>query len=151
MWPSQEFRRWAFDPFPAFDPLTGFRRMQREMSRALSELPAIAPGNFPPVNLWLGENSIVVTAELPGLTTDDVDITLNQDALTLRGERHPSAEENAGWHRRERSYGRFSRAVRLPFRVDPDRVQARFTDGILEIELVRPDADRPKKITVHAG
>ncbi len=144
MWPSQAFSRFGFDPF------ADFRRIQRDMNRAFSEFATSTARSFPPVNLWLGENSVVVTAELPGATADDVDITLNQNVLTLRGERKPEIEQDANWHRRERTYGRFSRAVQLPFQVDPERVQARFNNGILEIELVRPENDRPKKIAIRA-
>ena len=60
-------------------------------------------------------------------------------------------QENVNWQRRERAYGTFSRAVQLPFRVDPDKVQARFTDGVLEVELQRLEADRPRKIEIRAA
>lgn len=145
MWPRQEFGRRGFDSFAEL------RRLHDEVNRAFSGVTvAAAPREFPLVNLWLGENSIVVTAELPGIESNGVDIALENDVLTLRGERKPDASENASWHRRERAYGRFTRAVQLPFRVDPDKVQARFTDGVLEIELTRPEADKPRKITVQA-
>jgi HSP20 family protein len=94
----------------------------------------------------------VVTAELPGVSSSDVTISVQQDMLSVRGDRHAETEqEGARWQRRERLYGSFSRAVRLPFRVDPEKVQARFNNGILEIELHRPDADRARKIEVRAG
>ena len=111
---------------------------------------APAVRDFPPVNLWLGENSVVVTAELPGIGADDVDISVQGDMLTLRGERKPESADGASWHRRERVYGRFSRSIQLPFRVDHDKVKARFDNGVLEIELTRPEADKPRKISVKA-
>ncbi len=93
-----------------------------------------------------------MTAELPGITRDDVNLSLEEDVLTLAGKREPkSQEQNVSWQRRERAYGSFSRAVQLPFRVDPDKVQARFNNGILEIELQRLEADRPKKIEIRAA
>jgi HSP20 family protein len=146
MWPSQEFNRFGFDPF------ADFRRVQRGLNRALSDFAARSAQGFPSINLWTGENSILVEAELPGMSADDVDITLNQNVLTLRGERRPDEPDNqqaGAWHRRERTYGRFSRAIRLPFRVDPEKVQARFNHGILQIELVQPETDRPRKISVN--
>jgi HSP20 family protein len=77
---------------------------------------------------------------------------VRQDTLTLQGKREPKVEdENAMWHRRERAYGTFSRTVQLPFHVDPDQVQARFANGVLEIELQRPEADRPRKIQINAA
>ena len=60
-------------------------------------------------------------------------------------------QQDVKWHRRERAYGSFARTVQLPFRVDPEKVQARYTNGILEIELERLEADRPKKIQIRAA
>jgi HSP20 family protein len=89
---------------------------------------------------------------LPGVTRDDVTISLQEDVLALEGKREPKVQEdNVNWQRRERAYGTFSRAVQLPFRVDADKVQARFNNGILEIELQRLEADRPKKIEIRAA
>ncbi len=144
----------ALSEFPrlGFDPFAELRRMQSEMNRVFSGFNATASRDFPPINIWLGENSVVVTAELPGVTRDDVNLSLQEDVLTLAGKREPKPQEqNVNWQRRERAYGSFSRAVQLPFRVDPDKVQARFSDGILEIELQRLEADRPKKIEIRAA
>ena len=138
----------ALSEFPrlGFDPFVELRRMQSEMNRLFSGFSTTATRDFPPINIWLGENSVVVTAELPGITSDDIDLSLEEDVLTLAGKREPkSQEQNISWQRRERAYGSFSRAVQLPFRVDPDKVQARFDNGVLEIELHRLEADRPKK------
>ena len=72
--------------------------------------------------------------------------------LTLSGERRaPELPEGGTWHRRERAFGRFTRAVRLPFRVDPDKVEARFTDGVLRVAVGRPDADKPRRIEIRAA
>ena len=72
--------------------------------------------------MWLGENSVVVTAELPGVTREDVNLSLQEDVLTLAGRRQPAqGQENVNWQRRERAYGAFSRAVQLPFRSIPTR------------------------------
>jgi HSP20 family protein len=135
-----------------FDPFAEMRRMQNEMNRLFSGYTSAAAQGFPPVNLWVGGESVVVTAELPGVTGDDVDINLQDDMLTLQGRRQPKlGEGDVAWHRRERAYGKFSRTVQLPFRVDPDKVQARLNNGVLEIELHRPPADQPKKITVRSA
>jgi HSP20 family protein len=112
---------------------------------------ALAARDFPPINIWLSDNSVVVTGELPGVTRDDIAISLQEDVLTLEGARHPKQEQDVSWQRRERAYGTFSRVVQPPFRVDPDKVQARFSNGILEIELERLEADRPKKIEIRAA
>jgi len=124
--------------------------MQSEMNRLFGGFTAATARDFPPINIWLGQNSVVVTAELPGVTAADVNLSLQEDVLTLDGQREPKTQqENVNWQRRERAYGTFSRAVQLPFRVDPDKVQARFDNGILEIELERLEADRPKKIAIR--
>ena len=73
-------------------------------------------------------------------------------AFFLLLQREPETQEqNLSWQRRERAYGTFSRAVQLPFRVDPEKVQARFNNGVLEIELQRLEADRPKKIEIRVA
>jgi len=142
----------ALSEFPRLgsDPFSELRRMQSEMNRLFSGFNAASTREFPPLNIWLGDNSVAVTAELPGVGRDDVTISLQEEVLTLDGKREPQLHENANWQRRERAYGTFSRAVQLPFRVDPDKVHARFTNGILEIELERLEADRPKKIDIRA-
>lgn len=132
-----------------FDPFLEMRRMQQELNQRLAGLTTAAIEEFPPVNLWVGENSVAVTAELPGIASEDVDLTVRENTLTIRGERKPEPDdEKFVWHRRERAHGSFSRTLQLPFRVDPDQVEARFADGVLEIELHRPEADRPKKIAI---
>jgi HSP20 family protein len=144
----------ALSEFPrlGFDPFIELRRMQSEMNRLSSGFGATTVRDFPPINIWLGDNSVVVTAELPGVARDEVTISLQEDVLMLEGKREPKLQQdNVNWQRRERAYGTFSRAVQLPFRVDPEKVQARFDNGILEIELERLEADRPKKIEIRAA
>jgi HSP20 family protein len=143
----------ALSDFPrmGFDPFAEMRRMQSEMNRLFSAVGFATARDFPPINIWQGDNSVVVTAELPGVTRDDVTLNLQADLLTLEGKREPRHQkEDGNWQRRERSYGSFSRAVQLPFRIHPDKVQARFNNGVLEVELERLEADRPKKIEIRA-
>jgi HSP20 family protein len=144
----------ALSEFPrlGLDPFLELRRMQSEMNRVFSGFSSAAAREFPPVNIWLGENSVVVTAELPGMKRDDVHISLQDEVLTLEGKREPRIQQqNVKWHRRERAYGTFARTIQLPFRVDPEKVQARYSNGVLEIELERLEADRPKKIQIRAA
>ncbi|WP_114389612.1 Hsp20/alpha crystallin family protein [Notoacmeibacter marinus] len=134
------------------DPFTQMRQLQADMNRLFEGAPALRTARpYPPINLWLGENSVVATAELPGLGQDDIDLTIQEDTLTIAGARERSADDgDVAWHRRERPVGRFSRTVDLPFRVDPDQVEARFTNGVLSVEMQRPEADRPRRIAVNA-
>jgi HSP20 family protein len=145
----------ALSEFPrlGFDPFLELRRMQSEMNRLFSGYGFAATRDFPPVNIWLGKNSVVVSAELPGVSRGDVTLNLQEDVLTLEGRRREPRErqENVNWQRRERAYGGFSRIIQLPFRVDADKVQARFDNGILEVELERLEADRPKKIEIRGA
>ncbi|WP_179293699.1 Hsp20/alpha crystallin family protein [Mesorhizobium sp. WSM3882] len=132
-----------------FDPFLEMRRMQQEVNQRLASLTASAAQEFPPVNLWVGNDSVALTAELPGIAPDEVELTVRDNTLTLKGECESRAEdEKSVWHRRERPLGSFSRTVQLPFRVDPEQVEARFGNGVLEVELHRPEADRPKKIEI---
>ena len=136
----------------------GVRPISRTAANAKRDEPPVSgygsatTHDFPPINVWLGDNSVVVTAELPGVTRDHVTLNLQDDVLTLEGKREPEQrQEGLNWQRRERAYGSFSRVVQLPFRADPDKVQARFNNGILQIELERLEADRPKKIEIRAA
>lgn len=138
-----------------WDPFAEMRRVHNEMNRLFTEFEdRRTTAAFPPINLWVGDNSVVVTAELPGIAEKDLDLAVREDTLTIQGKREPVGEadsDSVAWHRRERLYGTFSRAVELPFRVDPDKVQARFANGVLEVELQRPEEDKPKRIRINAS
>lgn len=156
LYPSRAFSRDPFfqDPFLR-DPFAAMRRLQDELDRAFAP-QAYAQGQiaagFPAVNLWQGEQSVALTAELPGFKPDDIDIQVKDDALTISGERElPETGDKAVWHLRERPVGKFARTIRLPFRVDAEKVDARFVNGVLEIELVRPEEDRPRRIEVKSA
>ncbi|MDQ3927619.1 MAG: Hsp20/alpha crystallin family protein, partial [Chloroflexota bacterium] len=96
-----------------------------------------------------GEDSAIVTAELPGVVLDDLDITVVGDTLTIRGNRNrDEVGEGVTYHRRERGFGRFLRVVQLPFRVESEQVGASFKNGVLSITLPRALADRPRKIQI---
>ena len=93
-----------------------------------------------------------VRAELAGVKPEDIDITLADNKLVLRGERKiPTEEKVVGYHRREREAGSFRRVVRLPDRLDASKVEAVFKDGILTITLARPEEVKPKQITVKTA
>jgi HSP20 family protein len=90
-------------------------------------------------------NNIVVRADLPGLSRDDVDVEVDNDALIIRGERHDDWEdEQEGYYRSERSYGSFYRAIPLPEGVDPNACNATFKDGVLEVTLPKPQQAESK-------
>jgi HSP20 family protein len=130
-------------------------RLRREVDRLFSDWPArsgwTVARSFPAMNVWTDENTAVVTAELPGVAAEDIDIAVENDTLTVRGIRKPEELEGVTFHRRERRFGRFSRSFRLPFQVDAGKVQAEFKDGVLNILLPRAEADKPRKIEITAG
>ncbi|SEM25302.1 HSP20 family protein [Roseovarius azorensis] len=138
-----------------WDPFAELRQLQSQMNRMFEgggRSQRAGDGNWPPVNMWLGDDSVVVTAEMPGVGKDDIDLTVRENTLIISGKRNPSTDDDdAAWHRRERPSGEFSRSIRLPLRVDPDKVEARAKNGVLEIEMGRPDAERPRKIKVKAS
>ena len=136
-------------------PWREMERLRREMYDLVSGLPtaeeATTPG-YPAINVWTNENGAVVTSELPGVEGDNIDISVVGDTLTLSGQRLPTeAGEGGTFHRRERRFGRFTRAVKVPFPVEPDEVEAVFDRGVLSIRLPRLEADKPRKIAVRAA
>lgn len=103
----------------------------------------------PPVDVRETDDALLITAELPGMTKDDVDITLENNVLTLSGERKFEKDvKGETWHRVERSYGAFSRSFTLPATVRTERVEATFTDGILNISLPKVEESKPRKIEI---
>ena len=126
------------------------RRLQREMDSLVSSAFRSRSTDFPAVNLWTCQESAIVTAELPGVDLNDVDISVVGDTLSIRGTRRPlQLGEGETYHRRERGVGEFARVMQLPFRVEPDEVSATLKNGNLSISLPRAHADRPRKIQVR--
>jgi len=104
----------------------------------------------PPVDVQETENAFIFTAELPGMNKDDVSITLEENLLTLSGERNlKEKEEGENFHRVERAYGSFARSFTLPTQVDSTKVEASFKDGLLTIEIAKAEQAKPRKIEIH--
>ena len=142
----------SFAPFGMADPFADMRRMQRDMNRMFDGLGTAPRDGHPAINFWAGQDSIVLTAELPGLSQDDIELTVKDGIVTLSGHYpEPQTGEDATWHRRERPQGRFSRSIELPFRIAPDRVEARFANGVLTVEMQRPEEDKPKRIEIKSS
>ena len=104
----------------------------------------------PMVDIYDHDEAIVVKAELPGLNKDDVHVDVKDRVLTLKGERkHDNEVKEDHYYRKERFYGQFQRSFTLPEDVDPDKINAEFKDGVLKIEIPKPEERKPKKIAVH--
>jgi HSP20 family protein len=105
---------------------------------------------YPVVDMFEENDSFVIKAELPGMDKKDISVDVKDRVLTLKGERkfeNEVKEEN--YYRRERSYGKFQRAFTLPADIDPNEIRADFKDGLLKIEVPKPEEHKPKEITVH--
>jgi len=137
-------------------PWREMERMRREMDRLLTGWPtgfwrSVVP-SYPHMNVWMNEDGAIVAAELPGVSPEDIDISVLNDTLTLKGCRQPhELAEGETTHRRERGCGTFIRTLQLPFQVAAEGIEASFEKGVLHVALPRAEADKPKKITVKAS
>jgi HSP20 family protein len=139
--------------FPGFDvfPSTGLSLLEDTLSRFFNE-PVTARPWYPAVDISEDENALVLSADIPGVKMEDIDIKLEQGTLTLSGSREfKKQEDKGGYHRLERSYGSFHRAFTLPDTVDTDKVEAAFDNGVLTITLPKKEVAKPKTIKVAVG
>jgi HSP20 family protein len=133
-----------------------FRELQREVGRIIESFDPLQVARrvqvFPPMNLYDAGDRYVLTAQLPGLTSGDIELTITGETLNMRGERRrPEGIKDEGYRRQERPMGRWSRTVTLPDRVDNEQVSASFASGILTINLPKAAEARPRHIAVTAG
>ena len=136
----------------AWNPWAELAQMQREVENLFGRgrSGGLTGGDFPAVNIWINEDRGLLTAELPGIDPDKLEITVKNNTLTLRGKREAEAlREGESWLRRERGEGSFVRSFSLPFQVEADQVEAQFQKGILQLVLPRAEADKPRKIAVR--
>lgn len=134
------------------DPLSTLRRIQDEVNRTFGGYRWQEAAEFPPLNVWRGEQGIKVVAEVPGVGLDQMEISVHQNTLTIKGTREPEVKEpGVTVHRSEREYGAFTRTVTLPFNVDPEQVKASVHNGILFVELPRPESDKPRRIAIKSS
>jgi HSP20 family protein len=104
----------------------------------------------PAVDMFDNDDKIILKAELPGMKKNDFSVDVKDRVLTLSGERNYDNEvKEENYYRRERAYGKFKRAFYLPADVDAENIKAEFKDGVLKVEIPKPEAQKPKQITVH--
>lgn len=137
---------WDFDVFSEMD------RLRREMNNLFSGYqPSVGNATFPLMNVYDSKDNLVVTAELPGLTKDQVKITFADNVFTLSGEvKALPNTKGMGIIRRERSEGAFEKKLRIPTKVKQDSITASFTNGILTVTLPKADEAKPKTIAIEA-
>ena len=144
-----------------YDPLGGMVSLRSAMDR-LFEDSFVSPltwgtlangaGINPPLDVHETADELVVTAALPGMKADDVEITMTGQTLTLRGEFKADEQINKDQYLyRERRYGSFNRTVQLPVRVQGEKADATFVDGVLTLRIPKADEVKPRQIRINAG
>ncbi|HWQ31743.1 MAG TPA: Hsp20/alpha crystallin family protein [Blastocatellia bacterium] len=149
MAPTEPRERMFFDPFRNFE-----ERMKRLFGEGFLRAPVEEPWTLsawtPACDIFETENEIVVKAELPEVKKEDVTVSIENNVLTIHGERKFSEEtKKENYHRVERSYGEFTRSFTLPVFVDTGKVNAEFRDGILRVVLPKREEAKPKRIEVR--
>jgi HSP20 family protein len=143
-----------------WDPIRELDSLQGDMNRLFDRFFEGGRGAngstsgrwIPAMDLVETDDHLVLRGDLPGMTEDDVDIEIKDNVLTVSGERKSEQEERAeGYHRVERSFGRFSRSLTLPQGIDPDKVEAKFENGVLEVQIPKPAEAKPTRVQIGKG
>ena len=147
------YRPWAAEPWSGFDQL---RREMDALFNRFGGSPAWSSdweGVFPAVNLYETADAYMLTAEIPGVEPDDIDVSLQGSTVALSGERKIdyATQKDANLHRRERQAGSFRRAFQLPAAIDADKVEAVHRNGVLMLRLPKTSEHQPRQIAVRAS
>jgi HSP20 family protein len=143
-----------------WEPVRELTSLQSEMNRLFNTFfDTPTPGNggagrrwIPAMDLVETDEHFVLKADLPGLTEDDVNIEVEDNVLTVSGERKAEHEDKReGYVRVERSYGAFRRSLTLPEGIDPEAVTASFDKGVLEVRIPKPEERKPRKVAIQVG
>ena len=142
-----------------WNPMRDVFSMRHQMNHLLNDVfrPVVLGderlsiwSRYPTVDIYDNDESIVITAELPGIDKEDMVIDVKDGVLTLKGERFFDNEvKKEKYYCRERAFGKFERIFRLPAEVDPEKISADYKNGILKINIPKPEEQKPKQITVH--
>jgi HSP20 family protein len=144
-----------------WEPVRELNTIQNEVNRLFNTFldtpTTLANGStatsrwIPAMDLVESDDNFVLRADLPGVSEDDVNIELEDNVLTVSGQRKAEHEERKeGYYRIERSSGSFSRSLTLPEGVDPEKVEANFDRGVLEVRIPKPEQRKPRKVTISA-
>ena len=142
-----------------YDPFRELRSLQDEVNRVFSSSmnrsgeTGLGRGAWnPSVDIFENKDQIVLEAELPGISPDDVNISIENNVLTIHGERNfEKKDESDNFHRVERSYGSFTRSFTLPPTVSSENVNANFDNGVLRLELAKREEAKPRRIEIKAS
>jgi len=131
-----------------FDPLANLRLFEDAFSRMLTEPQANRPWS-PSVDIYETENELVLKADLPDVDLKDIDVRVENQTLTIAGERKFEQQESGkGFHRIERNYGRFVRSFAVPNSFDVNNIGADYKNGVLSVTLPKTEAAKPRQIKV---
>ena len=143
--------RW--DRWPFYDMEKTLEEMDRlfgSVGRPLG-LRSVPRGTFPAINVYDQDGAIILTAEIPGIKPEDLELSVVQDSVTLKGQRKdPDYPEGTRMYRKERLAGEFMRTVTLPVPVNPDTVKAEYKNGILTVHMEKAAEAKAKKIKIQA-
>jgi HSP20 family protein len=148
--PFAEMARWERDLERRFENLVSATRpsLFRGRSSSMSDLEIQEPA----VDLYEEDDRIVVQAEMPGMSKDDIQISVTDNILTIRGEKtKEKADKGKDYYRSERVYGTFLKTLPLPAEINPDKVEAKFNNGVLEIRLPKSEAAKKKQIKINVN
>ncbi|MBP6914868.1 MAG: Hsp20/alpha crystallin family protein [Smithellaceae bacterium] len=133
------------------DSIPEILRLQQEMNRLFSSVGESTTIDYPAINVWEKNGVALVTAELPGMSAENIDISVADNTLTLSGiKKTQDLKEGENYLRQERIPGSFQRSIQLSFRVNQKDIEARYEKGVLTIVLPREKEDLPKKIKINA-
>ena len=134
-----------------FDPLANIRLFEDAFTRLFNEPQTNRPWT-PAVDIYETENDLVVKADLPDVDLKDIDVRVENQTLTIAGERKFEKQgSTAGYHRIERSYGNFIRSFAVPNSFDTDKISASFKNGVLSVSLPKKEAAKPRQVKVEAN
>lgn len=147
------FSRWSPWPDDGWSSLNELRREMEDLFSRAPTRPAASAGVYPLMNLYETSEGYVLTAELPGVRPEDIEISLDGERVTIRGKReidYPK-DEKTSLHRRERQSGLFRRSFELPVPIDADKTAAVHSHGVLMLRIPKSAEAKPRQISVHAG
>ncbi|HUI54370.1 MAG TPA: Hsp20/alpha crystallin family protein [Bryobacteraceae bacterium] len=133
-----------------FDPLASLRLFEDAFTRMINEPRATRPWS-PAVDIYESENELVLKADLPEVELKDIDVRVENQTLTVSGERKFEQEHaDKGYHRIERAYGSFMRSFSVPNTFDTDHIAAEFSNGVLTVKLPKKEAAKPRQIKIES-
>jgi HSP20 family protein len=135
------------------EPFSPLFQLSRDIDRVLGRNGGLG-GYIPAADVVVTDGDVTVTMDVPGLRAEDLEIELENDVLTVRGDRrypHATDGETRAWQRIERGFGKFERSLQVPRGLDPDAIEASLDAGVLAVRIPKPEKLKPKRVQIAAG